>query len=397
MRQKVQQQLVENVYKQKIEISSMEPLNIANANFESLSEEFVAEKYKKSRSDDEEFLGFNPLHLKIKQADTETDFDLVVNGKKHGGFLNVIKQVILKQNLKLQSPIEDSLLATEFNDIYKMDANYLQLQLSYPQIADYTPKYYGKITSDDNQLVHTIEELITGPQHLNECHNTDNWPDELFIKSIDGMCNLHAIFYDKAKVMSAMPWLIKRFSLDIWQQNTPLWQTLAMASHKMRPDIIKSETIELQRQCIAELGTWYAQLEHAPTTIIHGDFNPRNICFRQHQAQQKVCILDWECAREHVPQFDIVQFLLYSSNSGNVVSRARLLFDHARNRLSEVSGYNISAEEHLALCHACIQELLISRIPLLVIIFKHFNFSFDYGKRLIENATKLLMSDVFKG
>ena len=66
---------------------------------------------------------------------------------------------------------------------------------------------------------------------------------------------------------------------------------------------------------------WYPVMDESAKTIIHSDYNPRNIGFRTLHSKPSVVILDWECVRWDIPQYDIAQSLraMESRRRGRVV------------------------------------------------------------------------------
>ena len=143
MRQVLSEQLSKNVFQAPVSISSMRPLNITNLNLASLGDDFIDGKYKLADTVSQscQYIGFNPLLLELQLGDKCVPYKLVVNGKTAGGFVDIFKDLCSHYDIKLPFPAADSLLAQEFADIHAMDANYLQLQQSTPQIAEFTPAH----------------------------------------------------------------------------------------------------------------------------------------------------------------------------------------------------------------------------------------------------------------
>ena len=52
----------------------------------------------------------------------------------------------------------------------------------------------------------------------------------------------------------------------------------------------------LQRRLLAGVGHWWRELEQMPRTLVHGDFNPRNLALRQEAGGPRLCAYDWELA-----------------------------------------------------------------------------------------------------
>jgi aminoglycoside phosphotransferase (APT) family kinase protein len=55
-------------------------------------------------------------------------------------------------------------------------------------------------------------------------------------------------------------------------------------------------------------------LDRLPRTLIHNDFNPRNIALRREGGRLRLCAYDWELATLGVPQHDLAEFLCFVLN-----------------------------------------------------------------------------------
>ena len=57
------------------------------------------------------------------------------------------------------------------------------------------------------------------------------------------------------------------------------------------------------------VGEWWKEIEKMPRTLVHNDFNPRNIAFRRTAEGPVLCAYDWELATLHLPQHDLAELL----------------------------------------------------------------------------------------
>jgi hypothetical protein len=64
--------------------------------------------------------------------------------------------------------------------------------------------------------------------------------------------------------------------------------------------------------CVKTIDQWWQLIEAMPRSLIHGDFNPRNIAFRRDTAGcLQLVAYDWELAMLHLPQRDCVELLAF--------------------------------------------------------------------------------------
>lgn len=88
-----------------------------------------------------------------------------------------------------------------------------------------------------------------------------------------------------------------------------------------------------------------AILAGAPSTLIHNDCNPRNLCLRKHPVQLKepgevctLCLYDWELATIDVPQRDLAEFLTFTLSPATPIDVRVELIDFYRCCLEGFSG-----------------------------------------------------------
>src|SRR5207248_4476390 len=69
----------------------------------------------------------------------------------------------------------------------------------------------------------------------------------------------------------------------------------------------------IHERLVADVASWAHALDTAPRTLIHNDFNPRNIALRRapESGGLRLCAFDWELATLGVAQRDLAEFLCF--------------------------------------------------------------------------------------
>ena len=62
---------------------------------------------------------------------------------------------------------------------------------------------------------------------------------------------------------------------------------------------------------IVEVDAWSRRLDRGPRTLIHNDFNPRNIALRRAPEGLRLSAFDWELATIGAPQRDLAELLCF--------------------------------------------------------------------------------------
>ena len=114
--------------------------------------------------------------------------------------------------------------------------------------------------------------------------------------------------------------------------------------------------------------SWSRELDAAPRTIIHNDFNPRNIAIRRRHGRLVLCAFDWELATLGAPQRDVAEFLCFTlppdashDSARKWVERSRVLFAAAAE--VEIDRARWERGFSAALC-----DLLVDRLAMLAMI-----------------------------
>jgi hypothetical protein len=107
------------------------------------------------------------------------------------------------------------------------------------------------------------------------------------------------------------PWIGIAPSAERMVAMRPLWDALAEHAAVEFPALMNDEHLRRHAILTDTLGEWWGRLESMPRTLIHNDFNPRNIGIRASGASARLCAYDWELATIHVPQHDVAELLAF--------------------------------------------------------------------------------------
>src|SRR5207237_8297146 len=94
----------------------------------------------------------------------------------------------------------------------------------------------------------------------------------------------------------------------------------AIPAHLVKPELTPEDVdcLEAVLAGLAELETRWSGIEEicasAPTTLVHGDFNSKNMRLRQAANGTTVVVFDWDDAGWGVPAVDLAQQALPASN-----------------------------------------------------------------------------------
>jgi aminoglycoside phosphotransferase (APT) family kinase protein len=127
----------------------------------------------------------------------------------------------------------------------------------------------------------------------------------------------------------------------------------------------------LQQALVTTLGDWWPRLLALPHTLIHNDFNPRNVALRATREGPRLCAFDWELAAFGLPQRDLAEFLCFvaGERAGDPQAIGALVERHRR-ALAAAGGLSLDPAEWRAGFALALWQFLITRLPMYALIHR---------------------------
>ncbi len=375
-----------------IKILKINKINtVVNSNLRLMGDAFTKGKYKNLSADN--YLGFNPVRLNLLRNGNPSHLDLVVKGHPPGMFTeNVYPHMLEHFKINLSQAIENTFVHREFKHLFANEYYHYELQHHYPIFASYCPKYYGRYWDKETDETFVFLELVKEMTHLNDLSGVEQWDKELFAATMKGIAHLHQPFYNKPELLSSIePNILGPFNQQDFYSSVELWEQFAFNLKRSFPDLVDDTFYASHLALIKDIPNWYPVMDESAKTIIHSDYNPRNIGFRTLHSKPSVVILDWECVRWDIPQYDIAQFILYAAKPHNIVEFSSYYLELYRVYFESISGLSIDKTNWFLGFQAAIRSHLIDRAPLLALIFVVYpGAEFNIGTLMYQNAKTLL-------
>lgn len=167
-----------------------------------------------------------------------------------------------------------------------------------------TPEYLGEWIDPTREIYLLLMEQLD-PQdlvHINSQKHPEWWTPEQIKTTLQEITRVHQ-HLQKPEVQKAMP-EIRWF--EPWKAK-PLYGKLVSIMRQEEEDSLLADKVEKMLGFVETLEQERNALT-LPETIIHNDFNPRNIAIRK---DGRPCIYDWELAVVGLPHRDVVEFLSF--------------------------------------------------------------------------------------
>ena len=125
-----------------------------------------------------------------------------------------------------------------------------------------------------------------------------------------------------------------------------------------------------QHALIDRIEAWRPVLDAAPQTLIHNDFNPRNVCLRIDDGGWRLCAYDWELAAIGTPMRDLAEFLCFVSPLDVGRASIEAIVDRHVDRFGRTAGVRTHRAEWHAAFGAALAELLIDRLSVYAMVHR---------------------------
>jgi len=179
-----------------------------------------------------------------------------------------------------------------------------------PRLRDTMPALYGTVREEDEGLFALVLEDLTGLSLLNSTDEPGRWSREPIEAAIRGLARIHSAWYGRESDLRRKDWLGPVTTSKSLSEMGEFWQTLGEYAHPWLRAWAGEAAVTAHERALDDLDRWSQELESMPRTLIHNDFNPRNIAFRRSQGLE-LCAYDWELATLGVPQHDLAELLSF--------------------------------------------------------------------------------------
>jgi hydroxymethylglutaryl-CoA reductase (NADPH) len=260
----------------------------------------------------EKLIGLLPVQLRLTSANRHhpRELDLIVKMKP------LDDEVILMTH-RLAAMCGPSLAASHerFKDRIGLKGCHIRevavYEQSDPRFHAHVPIVYRTMRDDAREAYVIALEDLSRHELLDSVNDPDSWKDEHISAAIRGIASIHAIWYGREQELGRQPWLGRPMTVQNMIEMRELWSDLSVHAAKEFPDWFLKSDLDLRLKLIQTIDSWWPVLESSPRTLIHNDFNPRNIAFRRQPGGPRLIAYDWELATLGAPQHDLAELLCY--------------------------------------------------------------------------------------
>jgi hydroxymethylglutaryl-CoA reductase (NADPH) len=188
--------------------------------------------------------------------------------------------------------------------------------------------------------------------------------------ALDGIAAVHAAWLGRdgdAAALGAVDGIVPVDSMELWR---------ALAEHNAaeHPTLVDDEFRSVLGGFAASAEQWSAELAAMPRTLVHHDFNPRNIALRRDSLV--LVAYDWELAAWHVPQRDLAELLAFVLTPATTPAEVAHYVDRHRASIAARGGAVLDAALWRQGYRLALRDFALTRLQLYLMGHTHREYPF---------------------
>lgn len=233
-----------------------------------------------------------------------------------------------------------------------------------PRFVQHVPRVHDIHRDDAREAYVLVLERLSDLRLMDSADDPSGWTTSDIETAIRGIGTVHSIWMGRDRELRREPWIGLPPSAKGMATMQPLWHALAEHAALEFPSLVTDEHLREHRSLVDTLPQWWGRLEAMPRTLIHNDFNPRNIGIRGSGSDARLCAYDWELATIHVPQHDIAELLAFVLSPAADAREVEHYVELHRRAVAEAGAAVPGAREWRAGFALAARDLLINRFGL---------------------------------
>jgi hypothetical protein len=190
------------------------------------------------------------------------------------------------------------------------------------------------------------------------------WAPAHVAAAVEGLARLHAIWYGRERELADRRWIGHVATGRTVAAMHELWEALAWHAAPMFSSWAGPDMKAAHRLLVRDADRWWPALERLPQTLIHNDFNPRNICLRPSADGLDLCAFDWELATLGSPPRDLAELLCFVLRPAATDGAVDGWVEYHRTRLEAETGRTIDPADWREAFAAGLYDLMLQRLPI---------------------------------
>ena len=146
-----------------------------------------------------------------------------------------------------------------------------------PRLRRHMPECYATWEQEEEQSWGVVLERLQDMEIMNAADSLVPWHHEAVAAAIDGLAQIHAVWLGRRSELSAQPWIGHVVDSQNAECLVPFWRALGSHADSQFGRWAGPGLVRAHRTLVDTVDEWWPALEALPQTLIHHDFNPRNL------------------------------------------------------------------------------------------------------------------------
>jgi thioester reductase-like protein len=229
------------------------------------------------------------------------------------------------------------------------------------------PTCFGAWNRDDRGEWGVALEWLGDAALIDTADDPAVWKPAQIAAVIDDLAVIHASWYRRDVALCERPWIGYVPSLAGAVEMTPLWRALGEHAAPFLEEWAGPKLAATHRRLVDSIAAWWQPLESQDRTLIHNDFNPRNLALRADGEGLGLCAYDWELATVGIPQHDLAEFLCFVLADDVCAKELDAWVERHRRRLLALTAHAPDPGAWHAGFRAALEDLLVNRLACYVL------------------------------
>jgi hydroxymethylglutaryl-CoA reductase (NADPH) len=215
-----------------------------------------------------------------------------------------------------------------------------------PELLKFCPRYFGSRIEEERELFALLLEDLSGHAHLDTVNQPELWQMDDIQAVLRDMARLHSVYFQANTEETTKTLLVHAFDMQSILDSQALLQELANHNADNYPWMKQTVLFERVREFLDQPLAYGGIADRYPKTLVHNDFNPRNLGMRiDGGAEKSLVIYDWELACFANPQRDLIEFLSFVFTDDTPMERFVEYVEGYRKQLETACSVALEPEE----------------------------------------------------
>lgn len=230
--------------------------------------------------------------------------------------------------------------------------------------ASFMPQIFATKASPESGIYMVAMEYLHDAKMLNSIAIGKAWTKSQIQIAIHGLAEIHSVWHGKEKDLREYKWMLPPLDSTEIRQMLPFWYALAKAAEPVFVSNLGVSVSLKHQDYLQTMPEWWQTMRTFTHTLIHNDFNPRNIALKRKDEVLSLCVYDWELAAIGIPQHDIAELLCFTLPEESTKDDILAYLELHRIRLEALTGKAIDNVEWILGFNLSLRYLLVSRLAL---------------------------------